>query len=517
MTIHPDKFYREISRTLLGSLDIHVSLERCLDYLRQVLPVDELVICLAADEKGIMRVFARTSPPEAGKPAEDLVLPETFWKWFKYQPHQPVTLLTDESFKSMPPHFAEFFPGRWRRAGEILVYLEVEEQVLGIMLIRALDGVFFQPEQVELLALVKEPFSMALASALTYRRYMECKNMPAPENGWPAGAKRSNVVIGENNGLREVMRLVDQVAALNNTVLILGETGSGKEVVANAIHQRSHRWAGPFVKVNCGAIPDSLIDSELFGHERGAFTGAYIQQRGRFERAGGGTIFLDEVGELSLKAQVRLLRVLTTHEIERLGGSQVVPVDIRVIAATHRDLSKLVAEGTFREDLWFRLNVFPIAVPPLRERKSDIPLLLRHFLNVKSREANLAPPPIGPRALKRLVAYDWPGNIRELENVIERELILKPGHELNFEALLPLISGQRGQAVWDSEPGRWPTLDEINLRYIRKVLENTGQRISGPGGAAEILGINPNTLRSRMYKLGLLSAGAGRTGNSAGR
>lgn len=301
------------------------------------------------------------------------------------------------------------------------------------------------------------------------------------------------------------MDQVNQVAPLNNTVLILGETGVGKEVIANAIHQRSHRRNGPFIKVNCGAISDSLIDSELFGYEKGAFTGATSQKRGRFERANGGTIFLDEVGELSHNAQVRLLRVLANHEIERVGGNKVIPVDIRVITATHRNLGKMVAEGRFREDLWFRLNVFPLMVPPLRDRKDDIPALLQYFLNMKSRELGISPPQVSPEGLSRLMAYSWPGNVRELENVIERELIRAPYSEMAFESVVPF-----GRPLFRDHSSGGPrakiaaeeltSLDEVMKGHIQKVLKATGGKINGPGGAAEILSLNPNTLRSRMDK-----------------
>ena len=210
--------------------------------------------------------------------------------------------------------------------------------------------------------------------------------------------------------------------------MLLGETGVGKEVVANAIHYTSSRRGGPFIKVNCGAIPDNLLDSELFGHERGAFTGAIAQKRGRFERADKGSIFLDEIGELPLQAQVRLLRVLQHKEIERVGGTKTIPVDVRIIAATHRNMEEMVRSGAFREDLWFRLDVFPITIPPLRRRKEDIPALVHHFIERKSKDLKIYPAPsVSAEEVERLKAYHWPGNIRELENLIERELIHKRG------------------------------------------------------------------------------------------
>lgn len=251
-------------------------------------------------------------------------------------------------------------------------------------------------------------------------------------------------IVGEKFGLKNVMKMVDQVAPTNSPVLLLGETGVGKDVIAKAIQNASSRADGPFITVNCGAIPDSLLDSELFGHEKGAFTGALTQKKGRFERADGGTIFLDEIGELPLQAQVRMLRVLQNKEIERVGGSKAIRIDIRIIAATNQNLEKMVNKGDFRKDLWFRLNVFPILIPPLKERKMDIPSLVQHFINRKSKKINrsghLA---LAPGAMDLLMEYDWPGNVRELENIIERALILNQGEPLTFSNLLKPFTAQK--------------------------------------------------------------------------
>jgi transcriptional regulator with GAF, ATPase, and Fis domain len=301
------------------------------------------------------------------------------------------------------------------------------------------------------------------------------------------------------------MEMVRQVAPLNNTVLILGETGTGKELIANAIHYSSPRKDGPLIKVNCGALPDNLIDSELFGHERGAFTGAVAERRGRFERANGGTIFLDEIGELPLSAQVRLLRVLQNHEVERVGGKRSIPVDIRVIAATHRNIQRMITAGSFREDLWYRLSGFPIIVPPVRQRKEDVPALARFFLALKSRELGIAvPPSIAPGALLRLMEYDWPGNVRELENLVERELIRHREGPLTFEEIER--ESKKTKAAAASNAGLLPPLklDEAMAAHIREVLNIAKGKIHGPGGAAELLGVHPNTLRWRLDKLGII-------------
>ena len=277
--------------------------------------------------------------------------------------------------------------------------------------------------------------------------------------------------------------------------------------MANAIHESSNRKDKPFIKVNCGAIPESLIDSELFGHEKGAFTGAVSQRRGRFERANQGTIFLDEIGELPMAAQVRLLRVLQQQEIERVGGSDPIPIDVRIISATHRNLEEMVRSGQFREDLWFRLNVFPIIIPPLRQRPEDIPALVSHFMEKKAKELNIWQlPTLASGSMERLQAYAWPGNVRELENLVERELIQSQirGDEqlLTFSNLStsqnePLKKQHidRSEAIY--------SLDDIVAEYIKHVLTHTRGKVEGAGGAAELLRVHPSILRARMKKLGI--------------
>jgi transcriptional regulator with PAS, ATPase and Fis domain len=313
-------------------------------------------------------------------------------------------------------------------------------------------------------------------------------------------------VIGADRGLRETMKMVRQVAALDSPVLLLGETGVGKELIAGAIHNASGHKEGPMLTLNCGAIPHSLMDSELFGYEKGAFTGAVSRKRGMFERADGGTIFLDEIGELMPDAQVRLLRVLQQREIQRLGGTEKVKLNIRVIAATHRNLEEMMFKGTFREDLYFRLNVFPITIPPLRNRVEDIPALANYFILEKCKDMKLGRTPrLMPDALQRLMAYPWPGNIRELENAIERALIQSRGEflafgGLNAKPLHDLPAGQRHN--WT--PGK-VELNAVMAEHIQTVLKMTGGKIHGKNGAAELLSVNPSTLRHRLKKLGINS------------
>ncbi|MCE5280608.1 MAG: sigma-54 dependent transcriptional regulator, partial [Deltaproteobacteria bacterium] len=275
----------------------------------------------------------------------------------------------------------------------------------------------------------------------------------------------------------------------------------GKEVVATAIHNLSPRRNGPFIKVNCGAIPETLMDSELFGHEKGAFTGALFQKRGRFERAQGGTIFLDEIGELTPGAQVRLLRVIQEKEIERVGGTEAIPLDIRLIAATNRDLEEMLAAGHFREDLYFRLRVFPIMIPPLRDRRADIPALVQHFILKKAREMGVVEiSSLAPGAIDKLMNYDWPGNVRELQNAVERALILNRKTPLTFDDLDEMA---RHQAVPKASltHGDSYALDRFLSQHIIRVLEMTKGQVGGEKGAARLLEINPSTLRTKMRKL----------------
>jgi PAS domain S-box-containing protein len=319
---------------------------------------------------------------------------------------------------------------------------------------------------------------------------------------------RFDGIVGESPALKAVLDQVDQVAPTNSSVLIIGESGTGKEAIARAIHELSARRDRPLIKVNCGAITPSLIESELFGHEKGAFTGANRQRQGHFELADGGTIFLDEIGELPLDAQVKLLRVLQEHEISRVGSENAIKVDVRVIAATNRDLVEMVEAGRFRMDLFYRLNVFPLTLPPLRERREDIPLLVAKFLADQARAQGRSFTRLSEDGMRLLLDYHWPGNIRELQNVIERAAILARDkvvpiapHLVHSGIGAPAeAQSTRTQAAAAAAP-QLTSLAENEARYIRQVLEHTGWAVAGRGGAAEILGLPASTLRSRMKKL----------------
>jgi len=504
MTINRDEFFREVTLKVCSSLDIRVAVKRAFDYLREHFPLDEIYLDILDSQLGAIRRIAHFATGD-GETAEEIVpLPEQVWEWARSLTGP--TILDARTASGHAKAIAALV--KIKGNSDLALPLRVENELVGMLVLRAYGEGKYDQGHAELLSIVTDPFALALANALSYREVLRYRDILLDDNRFlnrELLSQAGDEIIGGNSGLRNVMEMVRQVAPLSNTVLLMGETGTGKEVIANAIHFASPRKDGPFIKVNCGAIPESLIDSELFGHEKGAFTGAVTEKRGRFERAGGGTIFLDEIGELPPQAQVRLLRVLQNREIERVGGDRPISVDIRVIAATHRNLESMVSENRFREDLWFRLNVFPIIVPPLRQRKEDVPALTRHFVELKSRELGIAiPPAIAPGALERLMNYNWPGNVRELENLVERELIQHRGGQLRFDSLLLGEKGRETQPFTEEKGGGPLNLDEAMSLHIDKVLGMTKGKIHGPGGAAVLLGINPNTLRGRMNKLGIL-------------
>ena len=321
----------------------------------------------------------------------------------------------------------------------------------------------------------------------------------------------ADTIVGAKTGLRSAIEKVEQVAHIDTPVLILGETGTGKEVIARTIHERSLRSGGPIFRVNCGAIPPTLVDSELFGHEKGSFTGAIGARKGWFERADGGTLFLDEVSELSLAAQVRMLRVLQDGIIERVGGQSKIKVDVRLITATNADLEAMVENGAFRRDLWYRISVFPISLPPLRDRTGDIPALALHFARRAGKRFKGEPLVPTTEDIQLLVSHSWPGNIRELAAVIERAAIIGGGKCLDIASALKGTENKEASTLAlptkkltsSENRDRFMTLDELVIYHIQNALERTGGRIDGPHGAAALLGVNPSTLRSRMRKLGI--------------
>ncbi len=370
------------------------------------------------------------------------------------------------------------------------------------------------PEHLSRLRSLRAPLLMALSNSMRYREVEALRSLIVRENlelRTQLGRRPDKEIIGASSGLEPVIRQARLAGATDVPVLVLGETGAGKEVIAHTVHSFSRRAGAPFIAVNCGAIPASLIDSELFGHSKGAFTGALKDHKGYFEQAHGGTLFLDEIGELPHAVQSRLLRVLQDKTITRIGNANPVEVDFRLIAATHRDLRAMVAEGTFREDLYYRLRVVQLQVPALRERKQDIPLLVMHFLQVGAKRFGILPPPVAAGEMERLVAYDWPGNVRELRNVVAEALVLMPQGPLLFhletDSTTPegncTDNGPQNTQEHAEAPVVLPTLDEVEFRYFSALLQECHGRISGPFGAAVKAGLKPNTLRFRLDKLGI--------------
>ncbi|MBL9125456.1 MAG: sigma 54-interacting transcriptional regulator [Planctomycetaceae bacterium] len=371
----------------------------------------------------------------------------------------------------------------------------------------------FDAEHARLAEVLLEPFTVAVENDRRLRELIALREAAeADKRSLLSRLGRNDIsdtIVGAETGLRPILERVELVARTEVPVLLLGETGSGKEVVARAVHNRSRRAAGPFLRVNCGAISPELVDSELFGHERGSFTGAVGTRKGWFERADGGTLLLDECGELPPAVQVRLLRILQDGSFERVGGERQLHCDVRVIAATHRDLPAMISSGNFREDLWYRLAVFPIRLPPLRERHEDIPAMAANFAHRAAQRLGLPPCTPNSEDIRLLAAYSWPGNVRELAAVIERAAILGDGRTLEVAKALGTAPPPRPARPAPTRPTvtagdvELPTLDEAMARHIEAALAAARGQVEGDDGAARILGINPHTLRARMRKLGI--------------
>jgi formate hydrogenlyase transcriptional activator len=374
------------------------------------------------------------------------------------------------------------------------------ERTLGVLSILSHQPEAFTEDDLAAFTQVGNPIALALDNAMAFQRVAEQKEKLREEKLYLEDEIRTQFnfqeIVGQGRLLRHALKQVETVAPTDSTVLILGETGTGKELLARAVHNLSPRREATFVRVNCASIPAGLLESELFGHEKGAFTGALTQRIGRIELAHRGTLFLDEVGDIPLELQAKLLRVLQEKEFERLGSARTLRSDVRIVAATNRPLKKMVSEGEFRRDLYYRLNVFPIVVPPLRERAEDIPLLVNYFVLKHARRLKKTME-VPPEALRALAAYSWPGNVRELEHLIERAVILSPGPELKLP-LFEVDFGEQGASA--AGPS---ALENVEREHILRVLRASGGRIAGPGGAAEQLGMNRTTLNSRMRKLGI--------------
>jgi formate hydrogenlyase transcriptional activator len=518
----------EINRAVARHLqrdELFATLAQC---LRDLLPSDRFGIELPVKgDKLRAHVLATRNAKTGPAQVEELPAAGTACRWTE----ETRQWLIASSREELREQFPVTFDVMKREGMQSLCAMPLlsAERCLGVLFFMAEREAAFQQLRRDLLDQVASAVAVALDHCLAYEEVWNLRDRLVHENVYLQEEIRLEhpfeELVGSSSTLLATLRKVDQVAPANTSVLILGETGTGKELIARAIHNRSARRDRPLVKVNCSAISAGLVESELFGHVKGAFTGALERRVGRFELADRGTIFLDEIGELPLETQVKLLRVLQEQEFESVGSSRTVRVDVRVIAATNRDLAEAVRTGRFRADLFYRLNVFPVEVPPLRERRGDIPQLVMFFLARFSRNLGKRTSAVGQETMQRLSAYEWPGNVRELQNVIERAVVLCEGPVLEIDRdLVPLTAatGHTSEPVTPSgsgeaapadelaartarraAPNDIAPLDEMERRHIVAALESTAGVIHGPKGAARILKLHPNTLRSRMKKLGI--------------
>jgi formate hydrogenlyase transcriptional activator len=506
----------EINNVLITSRDLPDVFRGIVKTLERVIHHDYTSLALLDSQTGLLKIHALDFPGNQGLFKQEITVPRD-------------TSPSGQSIASGQPFLARGAEID-RYQNEIITALRASgvQTICCVPLIthgqafgtlnaasRRIDA--FSPQDVELLQQVASQIAIAVENALAFKEIEALKNKLAEEKLYLEEEIRSEFnfeeIIGESPALKRALTQVELAAPAGTTVLLLGETGTGKELFARAIHNLSPRRDRTFVKVNCAAIPSGLLESELFGHERGAFTGAINQKIGRFELADRGTLFLDEVGDLPLELQPKLLRVLQEQEFERLGGNRTHRVDVRVVAATNQDLAKLVSERAFRSDLFYRLNVFPIQIPALRERAEDLPLLVRYFVQRFSRQLNKAIDYIPAEAMDALTHYSWPGNVRELENLIERAVLLSPGKELRIPFAELKSPAQAATAGADpsssftssltSSTSPISTLEEAERQHILRALKQTQWRIAGPKGAAVLLDIKRTTLQARMRKLGI--------------
>ena len=480
--------------------------------LRAVVPFDGIFVS-QYDEKSneILWNACEVCPQEGPTAPPDLPADETIAKWvFLRQEPLVIPFLEDES---RFPRLVAFLRENGFQSICALPLTTAHRRV-GTLAVASQCADAWCEEEVRFLTLVAGQAAIAVENALAYREIAELKDRLAHEKIYLEDEIRSELnfeeIVGRSPSLRKVLQEIETVAPTDSTVLIYGETGTGKELIARAIHNLSLRGKNNFVKLNCAAIPTGLLESEMFGHEKGAFTGAVAQRIGRFELANHGTVFLDEIGEIPLELQPKLLRVLQEREFERLGNSRTLRTDARLIAATNRDLEAMVESRSFRADLFYRLNVFPVHVPPLRDRQTDIPLLVRHFVQQFARRMGKVVDTIPAETMAALVRYPWPGNIRELQNLVERAVILSSGPVLR----VPLADLHAQPAP--SAPGKSETLEEAERRHILAALDRTDWVVSGPAGAAAALGLKRSTLQARMEKLGIRRARAAVTAQDAG-
>jgi formate hydrogenlyase transcriptional activator len=486
----------EINNTLISNLNLRELLAAISNCLRRVIPHDVAGLALHDPTINKLRVNALEGPADENVfIADEIIELDGTPSGRAFTTRQPVISTPGDQPGSSLAQRAGLKSG-------VVIPLISHDRALGTLGVGSQQENAFTEDDAELLNQVGKQVAIAVDNALAFRQIDELKNQLTEEKLYLEEEIRTEYnfeeIIGNSSTLRRVLQDVETVAATDSTVLIYGETGTGKELIAHAIHNLSPRRERTLVKVNCAAIPMGLLESEFFGHERGAFTGAVDRRIGRFELADKGTIFLDEVEDIPLELQSKLLRVLQEHEFERLGSSRTQRVDVRIIAATNTDLTELVAERKFRSDLYYRLNVFPINVPPLRDRAEDIPLLVHFFANRFAQQMKKKIQSVPKETMAALVSYNWPGNIRELQNLVERGVILSRGSTLE----IPLAELKRATRA-TTQVNTSTTLESVERDHILRILSETRWVIGGPAGAAARLGMNRTTLNHRMRKLGI--------------
>ena len=492
------KLLLEINNHVISYLDVKELFRAACDSLRKYFENDFAAIWLLDKDQNRLEIAAMDFPANQGF-LHNVELPQLTAEQIQWVRTRRPELWTHTELQALPPVIRDSYASQGIEAMAI-ASLRAPNRPLGVITLGSKRAGYFRPDDLDLLGQIGTQISLALDNALAYEKLNASKNQIEEERLYLEEELRAEYnfedIVGKSEALHKVLQQIQIVAPTDSTVLLHGETGTGKELIARAIHSLSARKSRTFVRLNCAAIPSGLVESELFGHERGAFTGALMQKKGRFEIADQGTLFLDEIGDISLELQPKLLRALQEQEFERLGSAKTIRVDVRLIAATHRDLQTMITNNQFREDLFYRLNVFPVEIPPLRDRRDDIPLLVNFFVSRLSRKMQKQIRTIPKDAMEALATAPWPGNIRELANFIERAVILTQGSELR----VPLKEIKKS-AVSFATSGS--TFEAAERQAIIEALKTSEGKISGVGGAAERLGLKRTTLQNKMRKLGI--------------
>jgi len=486
---------REISSVIASEPNLQAIVNRTLGVLARIIPFGSIALLLHDEKSGLARIHAlQTGSGHSGLEIGTEISLQGTGFGLAMEEQKPILIEDGQSELRKLPDLAARLKGDPIRSFYALP-LSTARRRLGLLVAATVKSDAFNSEDLELMDCVASHLSIAFDSALAFESVGHLEDQRAYLESEIISESGFEDIIGRSDALRKVLEQVQIVASTDSTVIIHGETGTGKELIARAIHRSSSRSDKTFVRLNCAAIPSGLLESELFGHEKGAFTGALSQRRGRFELADRGTLFLDEIGDISIDLQPKLLRAIQEREFERIGGTRTIQVDVRLIAATHKDLRKMIREGTFREDLFYRLNVFPIEVAPLRERREDIPLLVEYFVSRLCQRMQRPMPTISRATMDALKAWDWPGNVRELENFMERAVILSTGDRLNAPLAELASSRARVTPILTFRDGERNT--------IIAALKASRGKIAGKDGAATLLGLKRTTLLDKMRKLNI--------------